>query len=295
MVLLSDRANIGDPRHQVVENGCGDKRRNEGGKHLAVEGDPRWNVGVMSEFEVLGEMEGVRGGDVPVALEVEHGSGVAREPETAEQLGEDVEGYLYVRDGHDDAARNAEDGGHEDTIQRGGGGGVGGVSGDASRTETDGNTQDDRVYPLRNLFVRPHQAGVDVPGMIEGRFTTDQVFEPGNNLATVIQSDVSDGSSIGCKIDAVEEAVPGGQTRDTTSTKSNRKGSEDVIRDGRLGLIGSFVEYGLVVDDLPDFIIPASVVEHTVGVDREMASVPSIGEPDRSNDGEGEESTKEDL
>ena len=80
MILLVRRANIGDLRHLVIEDGCADKSGNKGGEHLAVEGDPRWYVDVMSEFEVLGEVESVRGGDVSVGLEIVHGSGVTREP-----------------------------------------------------------------------------------------------------------------------------------------------------------------------------------------------------------------------
>ena len=80
MILLVRRANIGDLRHLVIEDGCADKSGNKGGEHLAVEGDPRWYVDVMSEFEVLGEVESVRGGDVSVGLEIVHGSGVTRKP-----------------------------------------------------------------------------------------------------------------------------------------------------------------------------------------------------------------------
>jgi hypothetical protein len=46
---------------------------------------------------------------VSVSLEVVHSGGVTREPETTEKLGNNVQGDLDVRDGHDDAARDAED------------------------------------------------------------------------------------------------------------------------------------------------------------------------------------------
>ena len=168
VILLTNRANIGDLGHLVVKDGRTDESRNEGGEHLAAEGDPRWNVGVMGEFEILGEVKGVRSGDKTVALEIEHPDGVPREPETAEQLSDHVEGDLYVGDSHDNTTWNAEDDGKEHTIQRSGGRGVGGVGGDSSGTQADGDAQDDEVGPLRDLSVRPHQAGVDVLGVGEG-------------------------------------------------------------------------------------------------------------------------------
>jgi len=39
----------------------------------------------------------------------------------------------------------------------------------------------------------------------------------------------------------------------------------------------------------------AGVVEHAVRVDRDVAGVPSVGEPDSSDDREGNEGTEEDL
>ena len=168
VVLLTNFANIGNVRHLVVEDGRADESGNEGSEHLAVEGNPRRDMGIVSEFEILGEVESVRGRDVSVALEVEHGGGVTGEPETTEQLGDNVEGDLYVGDSHDDTARNTKDGGDENTIQRGSGGGVGGVNSDTNGTKSDGDAQDHEVGPLRNLPIRPHQAGVDVLGVGEG-------------------------------------------------------------------------------------------------------------------------------
>jgi len=153
VVLLLRCANIGDLRHLVIEDSSTDKSGNESGKHLAVEGDPRWNMDVMSKLEILGEVKGVRGGDVSIGLKIVHGGRVTWEPETTEQLGNNVEGDLYVGDGHDDAARNTEDDGKEDTVQHNSGGGVGGVSGNTGGTNTDGGTQHDKVNPLRDLFV----------------------------------------------------------------------------------------------------------------------------------------------
>ena len=113
VILLLGQTDVGDPGHLVVENGRADEGRDESRPHLAVEGDPRGDVHVVGEFEILCEMKSVRGGDVSVRLEVVHSGGVAGEPETTEKLSNDVQGNLDVRDGHDDTARNTEDRGEE--------------------------------------------------------------------------------------------------------------------------------------------------------------------------------------
>ena len=109
VILLRRQTNIRDLGHLVIENG----RAHEGGDeccpHLAVEGNPWIDVHVVGEFEILSEVESTRGRDVSVSLEVVHSGGVTREPETTEELGNNVQANLNVRDGHDDPARNAED------------------------------------------------------------------------------------------------------------------------------------------------------------------------------------------
>ena len=108
-ILLLGRADAGDLGHLVVEDGGTDEGGDESRPHLAVEGDPRSDVHVVGELEILSKVESVRGRDMPVSLEVIHGGGVAREPETSEKFGNNVQGDLDVRDGHDDTARNTED------------------------------------------------------------------------------------------------------------------------------------------------------------------------------------------
>ena len=116
MVLLLRSANIGYLLHLIVEDSRAHETGNKGSEHLAVEGDPRWNVNVMGKLEILGEVECVRGRDVSVGLEKVHGIGITGEPETTEQLSDDVERDLYVCDSFDNATRHTEDGGEEDTI-----------------------------------------------------------------------------------------------------------------------------------------------------------------------------------
>jgi len=111
VVLLAGCANVRDLRHLVIEDARGNETGNEGGEHLRIESNPRRNVGVMGELEILGEAEGVRSGEESEDLKEVHAIGVTGEPETTEQLGNDVEGYFYVGDSLDDTAWNTEDGG----------------------------------------------------------------------------------------------------------------------------------------------------------------------------------------
>lgn len=69
---------------------------------------------VVSELEILSEMESLRGRDETVSLEVVHSRSITGEPETTKEFCDNIQGNLDVRDGHDDAARNAEDHGEED-------------------------------------------------------------------------------------------------------------------------------------------------------------------------------------
>ena len=109
MVLLLGQTDVGNLGHLVVEDGRADEGGDESRPHLAVEGDPRSNVHVVGELEILSEVKSMRGRDVSVRLEVVHSSGVTREPETTEKFGNNVQGNLDVRDGHDDTAGNTED------------------------------------------------------------------------------------------------------------------------------------------------------------------------------------------
>ena len=108
MILLRRQADVWDLGHLVIENGRADESRDECCPHLAIEGDPRSDVDVVCELEILSEVESLRGRNESVSLEVVHGGGVTRVPETTEELGDDIQGNLGVRDGHNDTARDAE-------------------------------------------------------------------------------------------------------------------------------------------------------------------------------------------
>ena len=102
------QADVRDLRHLVVEDSRANDGGDKGSPHLGVERDPRSDVHVMGELEVLSKVESLGGGDVTVGLEIVHSGGVTGEPKTTEKLGDDVQGDLDVRNGHYDAARYTE-------------------------------------------------------------------------------------------------------------------------------------------------------------------------------------------
>ena len=168
MMLLPRRTDIGDLRHLVVEGSRAYESGKQGGEHLAAERDPGRDVDVMGKLEILSEVEGVRGGDVSVGLEVVHGCSITGEPEAAEQFSYNIEGDLYVGGGHDDTTRDTEDDSEEDAVQHNGRGCVSGVGSNTSGTDADGYTQYSEVDPLGDLPVGLHQASVDILGVGKG-------------------------------------------------------------------------------------------------------------------------------
>ena len=55
---------------------------------------------------------------------------------------------------------------------------------------------------------------MNVLGVSEGRFTTDQVFEAGDDLTTVVHGGMSDSGSVDCEEGTVGERISGRQTEE---------------------------------------------------------------------------------
>lgn len=106
-------------KHPVEHANLG-KGRDNRGDHLNRKEGPRWNLHVMSEFEVGGEFESLHGCDIAVGDEYHVGDGTAGEECAADKLTDEIEGRLLICDGHDDADRDEEDGayaeGEEETV-----------------------------------------------------------------------------------------------------------------------------------------------------------------------------------
>ena len=159
----------------------------------------------MCELEIPGEVEGVRGRDISVRLEVVHRDGITGEPETTEQPRNDVQGNLDVRDRHDNTAGDTEDESKEHTIQDDDGSGMGRVSTDTNGTESDGDHKDGEVDVLRNLLVAPHETCVDILGVGKGGLAADRVLETSNDLTAVVEIGVSDGRGVEGEVHPVEQ------------------------------------------------------------------------------------------
>jgi len=153
--------------------------------------------------------------------------------------------------------------------------GVGWECADAGGTQGDRDEEDTEVYVLRNLTVIPHEASVDILAIGKGRLAAKQVLEAGDDLPTVVEDGVRDGSSVNSEEHAVEERI----------------GGREVSRG--VSLVTRLVEHGFVVDDLQDLVTRSGVVPNVVVVDGDVGRVPGVGVPDREDNRGGDERAEE--
>jgi hypothetical protein len=104
---------------------------------------------VVSNFEIVGEVDRVSAGHVTERLEVVHGKSVTLDPHTTDELSQDVEGDLDTGHSLDDTDGNDEDQCKDDTVWHNSRGSVSGPSANASETKTNSNEQDGEVPPFR--------------------------------------------------------------------------------------------------------------------------------------------------
>ena len=108
---------------------------------------------------------------------------------------------------------------------------------DTGGTQCDRSDENAEVHVLWNLAVVPHETSVDVLAVGESRLAADQVLETSNDLTTVVEDGVGDGSGV----DGEERAIV------------ERHGSGEVR--WRVCLITLLVEQrGIVVDDPRDLV-----------------------------------------
>ena len=82
------------------------------------------------------------------------------------------------------------------TIQDNGRAGVSWESTDTGSTQCDRGDENAEIHVLGNLAVAPHEASVDILAVCEGRFAADQVPESSDDLTTVVEYGVGDGSGV---------------------------------------------------------------------------------------------------
>jgi hypothetical protein len=97
------------------------------------------------------------------------------------------------------------------TIQDNGRAGVSWESTDTGGTQCDRGDENAEVHVLRNLAVAPHEASVDVLAVGEGRLAADQVPETGDDLTTVVEDGVGDGSGVDGEEHAIDEGQASGE------------------------------------------------------------------------------------
>jgi hypothetical protein len=162
------------------------------------------------------------------------------------------------------------------TIQGNSRAGVSWESTDTGGTQGDRGDEDAEVRVLGNLAVAPHEAGVDILAVGEGRFAADQVLETSDDLTAVVEDGVGDGSGIDGKERAILEDHAGGEVS------------------WRVCLIALLVEQrGVLVDDPQDVVTRTSVIPNVVIVDGDVSRVPRVGIPNYEDDRGGDERPEE--
>lgn len=135
----------------------------------------------MAELHVRGESQGLGHGDVAERLEQHHCEWAARHPVADNQLGDDIESNLLVRDSLNHTDWNGVDKRNQEGDDKGVDGelGIPNFKGDDREREhgdcTEGRglgllpekhtvelTEDDAIPPLWHLLVLAHQAGMNV-------------------------------------------------------------------------------------------------------------------------------------
>ena len=82
---------------------------------------------------------------------------------------------------------------------------------------------------------------MDVLGVGEGWFATDQALEARNNLATVVQSGVGKSGSVDSKECAVDKGAGGRQTGRRKSNEAQSRMEGDILGWG-IGLVSDLIE-----------------------------------------------------
>jgi len=152
---------------------------------------------------------------------------------------------------------------------------MGWVSTNASSTQADRDEENGEVRKFWNLTIVPHEAGVDVLAVDEGRPAADQVLETRNDLTTVVEEGVGNSGSVNGEERAVYKGVSGGKVS------------------WRVSLVAGLVEHAVIVDDSQNLVTGTVIIPNVVIVDGNVRGVPGVGVPDRDDDRGGEKCTEE--
>lgn len=92
-----------------VEDTSADDGRYQACNHLGPESVTRGNLGVVSELQIVQELNGVCTSDVSESLEEVHGERISLHPSATNELGQDVEGDWDTSDSSDDTDGDNKD------------------------------------------------------------------------------------------------------------------------------------------------------------------------------------------
>lgn len=91
-----------------IENADLRKTGDDGNRELELEQDAWWNLHVVAEFEVRGELESLRGGNVSESRENHVCDGASREHDATDELADEIDTALLVGDSHHYADRDEQ-------------------------------------------------------------------------------------------------------------------------------------------------------------------------------------------
>jgi len=152
---------------------------------------------------------------------------------------------------------------------------VGWVRANTGGTQTDRGEEDSKVHILRDLTITPHEASVHILAVGKCRLAGDQVLETSDDLTTVVEDSVGDGSGINGEEHAVDERIGGGEVSWGVS------------------LVTGLVEHSILVDNFQDLVTTTGVVPNMVIVDRDVGGVPGVGVPNCEDHRGGDERAEE--
>lgn len=133
-----------------------------GGGNLSGEHDSGWDLHIVTEFQVAGEVTGLFGHDSAINFEDHDSNRPSGNHVASNELGKDVESQLLVGDRLQDAEGEDEDQGEGDSENVGPEGHLRVVNLDCNGSKDEGNDENNDEPPVRNVWVASHEAGMNV-------------------------------------------------------------------------------------------------------------------------------------
>lgn len=157
-------ANAGDVVEHPVEHADLGQTGYDGHNKLQFEQDSWGNLHVVAELEVGCKLQTLRRGDVAKCSEYHIGDGTTGEYDAADELADEVDAALLVRNGHDNADWDKEYRTDSECEQETVPGEIDRVVLDNEHTHSCHADTSEQIPRNRHIFVSSHQAVVDIFG-----------------------------------------------------------------------------------------------------------------------------------